>query len=171
VYAALGAELATGTNYAVGNPALGTIYITNGDSDDWAYGDTVTKNRIFGFTPEINTSAQGGFAPAETLIQPTFDLLLNMNLTLLKYADNPYRVLGPYAPQEYLVQPAYANQATVNRISWTANKPSDPNPVVYVRRGSVPQSGDVDRCVHAIAHRLGIERFLVYGERLQRWRL
>jgi hypothetical protein len=139
VYAALGAELATGTNYAVGNPALGTIYITNGDSDDWAYGEIATKNRIFGFTPEINTSAQGGFAPAETLIQPTFDLLLNMNLTLLKYADNPRRVLGPYMPTEYPVQPAIVNTATVNRVSWTGNIPSDPNPVV---------SYDVEACLN-----------------------
>jgi hypothetical protein len=129
VYAALGAELAAGTGYAVGNAALGTIYITNGDSDDWAYGDTATKNRIFGFTPEVNTSAEGGFAPAETYIQPTFNALLNMNLTLLKYADNPYRILGPYNPVEKAVQPAYVNQAAVNRLSWTGNKPSDPNPV------------------------------------------
>ena len=139
VYAALGAELAVGTNYAVGNPALGTIYITNGDSDDWAYGEIAQKNRIFGFTPEVNSSAQGGFGPAETFIQPTFDLLLNMNLTLLKYADNPYRVLGPYTPAEHAVQAAYANQATVNRISWTPNVPADPNPVV---------SYDVEACLN-----------------------
>jgi hypothetical protein len=137
VFAALGAELAAGTNYAVGNPALGTIYITNGDSDDWAYGEIAQKNRIFGFTPEVNTSAQGGFGPAETFIQPTFDLLLNMNLTLLKYADNPYRVLGPYTPTEHPVEAAYANQATVNRISWTHNVPADPNPVA---------SYDVEAC-------------------------
>lgn len=139
VFAALGAELAAGTNYAVGNPALGTIYITNGDSDDWAYGEIAQKNRIFGFTPEVNSLAQGGFAPAETLIQPTFDLLLNMNLTLLKYADNPYRVLGPNTPQQYPVQLAYVNAATVNHISWTPNVPSDPNPVA---------SYEVEACFH-----------------------
>lgn len=137
VYATLGAELAAGTGFAVGNPALGTIYITNGDSDDWAYGEIAQKNRIFGFTPEINSSAQGGFAPAETYIQPTFDQLLNMNLTLLKYADNPYRVLGPVAPQEFAVQAPYSN--SVNRISWTANVPSDPNPVV---------SYDIEACLN-----------------------
>ncbi len=137
VFAALGAELAAGTNYAVGNPALGTIYITNGDSDDWAYGEIAQKNRIFGFTPEVNNSGQGGFGPAESFIQPTFDLLLNMNLTLLKYADNPYRVLGPYTPQEQPVVAAYANQATVSRISWTPNVPADPNPVA---------SYDVEAC-------------------------
>ncbi|HEX6792048.1 MAG TPA: M14 family zinc carboxypeptidase [Candidatus Krumholzibacteria bacterium] len=128
VFAALGAALGAGTNYAVGNAALGTIYITNGDSDDWAYGEIVQKNRIFGFTPEVNNTGQGGFAPAETYIQPTFDLLLNMNLTLLQYADNPYRVIGPESPQQYVVQAPYANG--INRISWTGNIPSDPNPVV-----------------------------------------
>lgn len=151
VFAALGAELAAGTNYAVGNPALGTIYITNGDSDDWAYGETGQKNRIFGFTPEVNTSAQGGFGPAETYIQPTFDLLLNMNLTLLKYADNPYRVLGPYTPQEYVVEAAYANQATVNRVSWTPNVPADPNPVVsYDIEGCLNPGTTLDTCTPAL---------------------
>lgn len=128
VFAALGAELGAGTGYAVGNPALGTIYLTNGGSDDWAYGEIATKNRIFSFTPETNNVGQGGFAPAESYIQPTFDLLLNMNLTLLEYADNPYRVIGPVTPQQYAVQAPYANG--VNRISWTASVPGDPNPAV-----------------------------------------
>ncbi|HET6462645.1 MAG TPA: M14 family zinc carboxypeptidase [Candidatus Krumholzibacteria bacterium] len=151
VFAALGAELAAGTNYAVGNPALGTIYITNGDSDDWAYGETVQKNRIFGFTPEVNSLAQGGFGPAESFIQPTFDLLLNMNLTLLKYADNPYRVLGPQTPHENAVQPAYVNAATVNHISWTANVPADPNPVVsYDVEACLNPGTSLDTCTPAL---------------------
>jgi hypothetical protein len=149
VFSALGAELAAGTNFAVGNPALGTIYITNGDSDDWAYGEIAAKNRIFGFTPEVNSSAQGGFAPAETNIQPTFDLLLNMNLTLLKYADNPFRVIGPVAPEEYAVQAPYANG--VNRISWTANVPSDPNPVLsYEVEACLNPTLSIDTCTPSL---------------------
>ena len=149
VFAALGAELAAGTGYAVGNPALGTIYITNGDSDDWAYGEIMQKNRIFGFTPEVNSAAQGGFAPAESYIQPTFDLLLNMNLTLLKYADNPYRVLGPYTPQQYAVQAPYGNG--VNRITWSGNVPADPNPVVsYEVEGCLNPALSVDTCTPSL---------------------
>ncbi len=145
VFAALGAALAAGTGYVVGNPALGTIYITNGDSDDWAYGEIAAKNRIFGFTPEVNSSAQGGFAPAESYIQPTFDLLLDMNLTLLEYADNPFRVVGPYPPDQYVVQAPYANG--VNRVSWTANDPADPNPVVsYDVEACLNPSSSVDAC-------------------------
>jgi hypothetical protein len=135
VFALLGAELAAGTGYAVGNPALGTIYLTNGDSDDWGYGEIAAKNRIFGFTPEVNSAAQGGFAPAESQIQPTFDLLLDMNLTLLEYADNPYRVLGPNAPVQYAVQAPYGNG--ISRVSWTGGDPGDPNP---------PVSYDVEAC-------------------------
>jgi len=150
VYAALGAELAVGTNYAVGNAALGTIYITNGDSDDWAYGEIAQKNRIFGFTPEVNTAAQGGFGPAESYIQPTFDLLLNMNLTLLKYADNPYRVLGPNPPEEYAIQAPYANG--VNRISWTQGSPADPNPAVsYDVEACHNPALSVDTCTPGLA--------------------
>lgn len=150
VFAAFGAALATGTNYAVGNPALGTIYLTNGDSDDYAYGEIMAKNKIFGFTPEVNSNAQGGFAPAESMIQPTFDLLLNMNLTLLEYGDNPYRVLGPYPPGQYVVQAPYANG--VNRISWTANLAGDPNPVAtYDVEGCLNPALSLDTCTPSLA--------------------
>lgn len=39
--------------YRHGNPASGVIYITNGDADDWLYGEQITKNKVFGFTPEV----------------------------------------------------------------------------------------------------------------------
>jgi hypothetical protein len=145
VFDALGNYLAAGTGYTVGNPATGAIYITNGGSDDWAYGEIMTKNRIFGYTPEMNSLAQGGFGPPETEIIPTFNLMLDMNLRLLEYADNPYRIVGPWAPDQYAVQAPYANG--INRISWTDNAPADPNPVVsYEIEGCLNPSVTVDAC-------------------------
>jgi hypothetical protein len=127
VYAALGDSLSAANGYLAGNPASGAIYITNGDSDDWGYGEQATKDKIFAFTPEVNNYDQGGFGPEDTYIQPTFDLNLEMNLLLLKYAANPYQVVGPYRPAQYAVSEPWAN--AVHRLSWTASDPADPNPI------------------------------------------
>ena len=125
---ALADSLVLENGYLAGNPASGAIYITNGDSDDWGYGEQVEKNKIFAYTPEINSAAQGGFGPAEALITPTFNLLLPMNMKLLKFADNPYRVVGPWAPDQDPTTDPYNNAIT--RISWAAQDPGDPNPAV-----------------------------------------
>jgi hypothetical protein len=43
--------------YGTGDQTVG--YVTNGDSDDWMYGEQNTKNKIFAMTPEIGTNADG----------------------------------------------------------------------------------------------------------------
>jgi hypothetical protein len=127
LYVALGDSLKRGNNYLAGNTATGAIYLTNGGSDDWAYGDTQTKNKIYSFTVELNSLAEGGFSPPESLIQPTFAKVLDLNLALIRFADNPYRVLGPWAPIMNEI-------ATLNppnyEISWTGSQPADPNPAL-----------------------------------------
>ncbi len=127
VMAALADTLVVENGYLAGNPASGAIYLTNGDADDWGYGEQTTKPKIFAYTPEVNSGAQGGFGPAEALIIPTFDLLLPMNLKLLRFADNPYRVVGPWAPEQNPITAPYDN--AISRISWEPQDPQDPNPV------------------------------------------
>jgi hypothetical protein len=127
LYAALGDSLKRGNNYLAGNTATGAIYLTNGGSDDWAYGDTQTKNKMYSFTVELNTLTEGGFSPPESLIQPTFAKILDLNLALIRFADNPYRVLGPWAP----VMDAITMLNPPNyEISWTGSQPADPNPAL-----------------------------------------
>jgi len=52
--------------YGTGNNTVG--YLVNGDSDDWMYGEQSTKNKIFAFTPEIGTDADGFWPPEERII-------------------------------------------------------------------------------------------------------
>ncbi len=129
VFKALGDSLVAENGYLAGNSASGAIYITNGSSDDWGYGVHAVRDKVFAFTPEVNSSAQGGFGPAETVIQPTFDLLLPMNLKLLRFAANPYQVVGPWKPTQYDTQSPYGNGVT--RVSWTAADAADPNPTTH----------------------------------------
>ena len=127
VFKAMGEMFTDDNGYLAGNAANGAIYLVNGDSDDWGYGEQVTKNKIFAFTPEMNTSAQGGFGPCDTLIAPTFNLMLEMNMEVLEVADNPYGVIGPIQPTMYAIeQPWYPTHT----VKWSSSDLSDPNPVV-----------------------------------------
>ncbi len=123
----LGQRLTQENGYLAGNPAEGAIYITNGDSDDWAYGETLTKNSFLCFTPELNTLDEGGFGPDDSFIAPTFAKVLPMNLRLLELAGNPRSVLGPVPP---VLNPSPAFAVPTLTLDWSANDPADPNPAV-----------------------------------------
>ncbi len=127
LFAALGDSLSRDNGYTAGNAASGAIYITNGDSDDWLYGDAAFKAPVYAFTVELNSYEEGGFAPPESLIQPTFDAMLELNLRFLDLAGNPARLLGPQPPAmneiAMLNPPSY-------EISWSGPSGEDPNPAV-----------------------------------------
>ncbi len=55
-------------NYTYG-PGSTTIYPTNGGSDDYMFGDTEGKNKIFSYTPELGSSSDG-FWPSQSRIVP-----------------------------------------------------------------------------------------------------
>ncbi len=127
LFAALGDSLSRGNGYIAGNAASGAIYIVNGDSDDWLYGDAALKEPVYAFTVELNSYEEGGFAPPESLIQPTFDAMLVLNLRFLEFAGNPRNLLGPQPPSmneiAMLNPPSY-------EISWSGPSAQDPNPAV-----------------------------------------
>ncbi len=87
-FLALGYAMQEGNGYVVGNVASGTVYPTNGDSDDWLYGDTSARDRVFGFTVELNTYEQGGYAPPESLIAPTCAEMFPLNLAAVELAGD-----------------------------------------------------------------------------------
>ena len=124
VYRALGDSMAIQNGYRSGNPKSGAIYLTNGGMDDWVYGDVAAKSKVYGYTFEVNTAAQGGFAPNDALIGPTCELNWGPVLTLLRYSDEPRRVLGPPRPASFAITPA-VNAA---RLSWSYPAPDPANP-------------------------------------------
>jgi hypothetical protein len=126
LFYALGDTLTSSNGYYDGNTAMGAIYPTNGDSDDWGYGDTTEKDAVFAFTPELNSYEEGGFSPPDTLIMPTFNKVLPMNMLALDLAGTPERVLPPTVPAMYPVEDPYH---PIYTLSWSGNVPGDPNPV------------------------------------------
>jgi len=54
-------------------------YNSNGDADDWGYGDTTTKNKVFSITAEVGASADG-FWPLPANIEGLCKNSLDMNI-------------------------------------------------------------------------------------------
>lgn len=115
------------SGYAVGDAASGEIYITNGDSDDWLYGDVVTKDRVFGFTIELNSYEDGGYAPAESLIAPTCAAMFELNLTAMELAGDPRLDPGPLPP---VMNPVAATNSPQYEVSWFDTSSNDGHPAV-----------------------------------------
>jgi len=123
VFAALGDSMAIQNGYRAGNPKSHAIYLTNGEMDDWVYGETALKPPLYGFTFEVNTAAEGGFDPAESLIGPTCDANWGPVLTMLRYADQPRRVLLPPRP----ANPHFVPQGGRAILAWSYPAPDPAN--------------------------------------------
>lgn len=83
------------------------LYITSGDTTDWAYGE----RGIFAFTFELSPSqwGPGGFYPGAGVIDRVFQANVNPCLYLLDAADDPYKVLEKTENRGFLanyVEPA-----------------------------------------------------------------
>ena len=66
-------------------------YSTNGDADDWMYGEQVQKNKIISFTPEVSS---GGFWMPVSAIIPTCQQVVWQNITTAQLVQH-YGVLEP----------------------------------------------------------------------------
>jgi len=66
------------------NQIAADLYPAAGDSDDWMYGDTSTKNKIFAMTPEIGNS----FWPNQDEIIGICKEMLHLNITAAHIVSN-----------------------------------------------------------------------------------
>lgn len=71
--------------YGTGDQTVG--YLVNGDSDDWMYGEQITKNKIISMTPEVGSS-DDGFWPAPSRIIPLCKENVWQNMHLLRFVHN-----------------------------------------------------------------------------------
>jgi hypothetical protein len=96
--------------YGTGDQTVG--YVTNGDSDDWMYGEQDTKNKILSMTPEVGTQGDGFWASPDRII-PQCKENVWQNLHLLRFVhhyaqlttDNlPYFIQQPIASATFKIQ-------------------------------------------------------------------
>ncbi len=83
IYKGISAEMVKINNYVNQNSA--ELYPASGDSDDWMYGDTSTKPKVFAFTPEIG-SDDFWVTPAETKVN-NYNML-HTNISALRFLHN-----------------------------------------------------------------------------------
>ncbi|NOX45820.1 MAG: T9SS type A sorting domain-containing protein [Chlorobi bacterium] len=80
-YAAL---MTQDNNYTYG-PSSTTIYPTNGDANDWMYGEQTSKDKIFSYTPELGGSSDGFYCPIDRII-PIAQENMIQNILLAAFA-------------------------------------------------------------------------------------
>lgn len=89
IFSSYGAFITAENNYRYGTCDQTLSYVSNGGSDDWMYGDTVAKDKIFAFTPEVGADEFGFYTPASNIEQDCKNnLMANVNAAslLLPYA-------------------------------------------------------------------------------------
>ncbi len=95
IFQAAGDSMSHFNNY---NPQVGwLLYPTNGDTDDWYYGEQTAKDKIFSFTFEVG-GYEDGFWPPTTRIPQLIEENIQPNLLLTKLADNIHDILMPNKP-------------------------------------------------------------------------
>lgn len=75
--------------YGTGSQTVG--YTTNGDSDDWMYGDTINKPKIISFTPELGNSDDYFWARPSRIV-PIAEENLEANLRIAQFAGEYIKV-------------------------------------------------------------------------------
>jgi hypothetical protein len=80
-------------NYQYGTGMETVGYQTNGDADDWMYGEQVEKPKILSMTPEVGHAYDGFYPPAERIL-PLAQENLQANLALARTAGGWARVDG-----------------------------------------------------------------------------
>ncbi len=117
------ADSATSFNGYAPSPGWG-LYVTNGASDDWDYGEQTTKDLAFGFTPEVGSSSDG-FWPSPSRIVPLCQENLPVNILIAKIADNPRKLGPPLAASMIVSSPVYTDPFTVQWSHSDSYNPAD----------------------------------------------
>lgn len=89
-YRRLAAMMTAHSYYASGTSGETIGYATNGDADDWMYGERVSKPEIFAMTVEVG-GLDDGFWPVPSRIVPIADENLLTNLMAARLAGESYR--------------------------------------------------------------------------------
>ncbi len=83
-YSTYGGYITEHNHYGYGTCYETLGYLANGDSDEWMYGDTTARKKIFAMCPEIGTSGDGFYPPTDKIIPNCQNnLLANIHTALL----------------------------------------------------------------------------------------
>ncbi len=84
LFFAEGSYITSASKYRYGTCNQMLDYVSNGDSDDWFYGDTTTKIKAYSYTPEIGSIMNGFYPPTSSIIPDCQNnLISNINTASL----------------------------------------------------------------------------------------
>jgi hypothetical protein len=129
VFAALGDTLTHRNGYVYGQGSQ-ILYVTNGDANDWMYGEQTTKPKILAFTPEVGYD----FWPDPMDVYRLADENLEANLLLAEAAGaNPVAAEPPAPlPSGRALDVSGPNPfATSTEVTFALPAPADVRLVVY----------------------------------------
>lgn len=112
LFAVIGDSATAENSYAPGTPWQ-LLYNTNGDANDWQYGEQQEKPRIFGFVMEIGDNYDG-FWPSPSRIDDLWNGVLPTLLYLSRIVDNPYAINFPAAPVLSPIGDVYNDSIVIN---------------------------------------------------------
>ncbi len=101
IFASLADTVNAFNGYVTGTPWQ-VLYPVNGSTDDWGYGEQVTKNKCYSFSLEVGNSSDG-FWPPISRIPALVQENLEPNLFYARIADNINKLRPPIAPTIYSV--------------------------------------------------------------------
>jgi hypothetical protein len=113
IFASMGDSITAMNGYTPG--PIWTLYVVNGGSDDWYYGEQTFKSKGFGITIEAGTD-QDGFWPQADRIEPIVAENLGPCLFLARIAGHIYDLRPPAAPVLSVADTVSAGAYTVH---WT----------------------------------------------------
>ena len=95
IFAQMGDSISAMNGYSPG-PGW-SLYLVNGDSDDWGYGEQTSKMKNFAFTIEVGNN-NDGFWPQVSRIPQLVSENLNPCLFLARVAGSQYNLRAPAQP-------------------------------------------------------------------------
>ena len=93
IFKELGLLLTKDNRYTYGTGLETVSYTTNGDADDWMYGEVDEKPTIFAMTPEIGTR-EHGFWPARQDVEHLCQAALRQNIQAASFLLNSAQVIN-----------------------------------------------------------------------------
>ena len=106
IFTAMGDSMQTWNAYTPG--PIWILYVANGGTDDWHYGEQGLKNKTFAVTVEVG-SYDDNFWPPANRISALVSENLGPNLYLASIAGNIYEVKPPAAPELTLADTVFQN--------------------------------------------------------------
>jgi hypothetical protein len=118
-FAAMGDSIKAWNNYQTGTtPDI--LYMVNGGSDDWLYGEQTTKNKTLAMTFEVGPT----FWPAVNLIDSLANLNLQPNLFLARILDSVFLPNPPAVPFAYVNDTAFIQSYDIHWSHYDSTNPA-----------------------------------------------